>query len=218
MDKIRITLAASAILLTFGSGGSTAQSVTEIAAAAKLCKAISDDGHRLKCFDDLFAEKPNVSNTSEKSDLKAHWSIEEGKSPTDSPQIIAANIAGDTVLILRCKDQTTEAAFSTKYNYFGSKSVDVLLRVNDEKPLKEVWRVSITGNAAFASNPVEFIRMLPDNGKLFIRTIRFDGKTKDGRFSLGNVSEIRNKIAQGCDWAEAPGDDPIGSIDHPKRR
>ena len=54
------------------------------------------------------------------------WSIEEGKSPTNgSPQAVAANLAGDTVLILRCKDQITEAAFSTKYNYLGYKSVDV---------------------------------------------------------------------------------------------
>ena len=30
--------------------------------------------------------------------------------------MVAANLVGDIVLILRCKDQTTEAAFSTKYN------------------------------------------------------------------------------------------------------
>jgi len=87
MDKIRIMLTASAILLTFGPGGSAAQSVTEIAAGAKLCKAISDDERRLKCFDDLFAEKPSAPSAVEKSGLEAGWSIKEGKSPTDnSPQ------------------------------------------------------------------------------------------------------------------------------------
>ena len=40
-------------------------------------------------------------------------------------EVVAANIVYDTVLILRCKDQTTEAAFSTQYNYLGYKSVDV---------------------------------------------------------------------------------------------
>ena len=29
------------------------------------------------------------------------------------------------MLISRCKDQTTEAAFSTKYNFLSSQSVDV---------------------------------------------------------------------------------------------
>jgi hypothetical protein len=219
MDKIRRTLTAVAILLTFGSGGSTAQSVAEIAAGAKLCQAISDDGRRLKCFDDLFAEKPHASSTVEKLGSEPAWSIEEGKSPTNnSPQFIAAKVAGDTVLILRCKEQTTEAAFSTKYNYLGSKSVDVLVQINDEKPTKDVWRASTTGRAAFAPNAVEFIRVLSDDGKLFIRATRFDGKTKDGNFNLGAVSEIRNKIARACDWPDVSGEEPVGSVGHSEQR
>ena len=50
----------------------------------------------------------------------------------------------DTVLIFRCKDRITDAAFSTRYNYLGSRSVDVTLRMNnDEKPFKGVWKASI---------------------------------------------------------------------------
>jgi len=150
----------------------------------------------------------------EQSAKHGNWQIEESKSPTDgSPQVVAANLVGDTVLILRCKDQTTEAAFSTKYNWLGSRSVEVTLRINDEKPFKQVWRVSIDGRAAFASNAVEFIRILPDDAKLFIKTTRSDGKTKEANFNLGNVSEIRNKIAHACDWDDTP-NDPVGSIDH----
>ena len=55
-------------------------------------------------------------------------------------------------------------------------------------------------------NAVEFIRMLPDNGKLFIKTSRSDGKIKEGNFRLGNVSDIRNKIARACDWDDTPND------------
>ena len=91
-------------------------------------------------------------------------------------QIVAANLVGDTALILRCKDQTTESAFSTKYNYLGSRTVDVTLRINDDKPFKQVWKASIDGRAAFASDAVEFIRMLPDNAKLFVRTAALTGR------------------------------------------
>src|ERR1700733_1713896 len=109
-----------------------------------------------------------------------NWSIEESKSPTNgSPQVVAANLAGDTVLILRCKDQITEAAFSTKYNYLGYSSVDVQLRINDQTPTKEVWRASMNGRAAFAPDAVAFIESLPDNGNLAIKTTRStDGKVK----------------------------------------
>ena len=206
-----------AITTTFVIAGSTPsnarppQAITE---EVKACKAISDDQQRLKCFDGLFADKPNQTKPSEKSAKEDNWSIEESKSPTDGgQQIVAANLVGDTVLILRCKDQTTEAAFSTRYNYLGSRSVDVTLRINDDKPFKQVWKASMDGRAAFASDAVELIRMLPDNAKLFVRTIRSDGKIKEANFNLGAISEIRRKIAHACDWDDTS-NDPVGLVDH----
>ena len=138
------------------------------------------------------------------------WSIEEGKSPTNgSPQVVAANLAGDTVLILRCKDQITEAAFSTKYNYLGYKSVDVQLQINDQNRIKEAWKASMDGRAAFAPDAVAFIQSLPDNGRVTIRTTRSDGKVKEGNFDLGAVSEVRSKIAHACVWDDTP-NEPVG--------
>jgi hypothetical protein len=201
LDKqSRLLSAISASFVIFSSTASRALPPQAITEEVKACKAISNDQQRLKCFGDLFADKPNQPNAPDKSVNEGNWSIEESKSPTDgSPQIVAANLVGDTVLILRCKDQTTEAAFSTKYNYLGSRSVDVQLRINDQKPIKEVWKTSINGRAAFAPDAVAFINALPDNGKLLIRTARSDGKVKEGNFKLGAVSEVRSKIAYACD-------------------
>ena len=69
--------------------------------------------------------------------------------------------------------------FSTRYNWLGSKSADVTLRINDEKPFKEVWKASINGRAAFAPDAVAFINVPPDNGKVTIRTTRSDGEVKE---------------------------------------
>ena len=164
------------------------------------------------------AHLPSPKNPLEKP--QANWSIDETKSPTDgSPEVIAANLVGDTVLILRCKDQTTEAAFSTQYNYLGYSSVDVELRINDQTSTKEVWKASMNGRAAFAPDAVAFIESLPDNGNLSIKTTRStDGKVKEGRFKLDAVSEVRNKIAKACDWANGSVDEPVGSIDHQEKR
>jgi hypothetical protein len=73
---------------------------------------------------------------------------------------------------------------------------------------------------------VAFIRSLPDNGKLSVRTTRSDGKVKEENFELGAVSEVRSiqswiefsdaiyfKIAKACDWADAQTDEPVGSIE-----
>jgi hypothetical protein len=205
-------------LVTLGSGASIAISLQDMSAEGKACKAITNDKDRLKCFDHLFAEPSKPQNPQENA--QANWSIEESKSPTDgSPQIVAANLVGDTVLILRCKDQITEAAFSTQYNYLGYKSVDVQLWINDQSPTKEVWNASMNGRAAFAPDAVAFIQSLPDNGKLSIKATRStDGKVKEGNFYLGAVSEVRNKIARACDWANGSVDEPVGSIDHEQKR
>jgi hypothetical protein len=173
MAMIR-SFATIGLLVTLGSRASMAMPPQEIPAEVKACKAITDDKERLHCFDDLFRglskpqtlpeEKQGKKPVEEK---QANWSIDESKSPNDgSAQVVAANLVNDTVLILRCKDQITEAAFSTQFNYLGYKSVDVELRINDQSPIKEVRRASMNGRAAFAPDAIAFIQSLPDNGKL----------------------------------------------------
>ena len=217
MTNIR-PLVVISFLVTVGSGTSIAMPPQEILTEVKSCKAIADDKERLKCFDGLFGETPRPQNLSKEA--QANWSIDETKSPTDgSPQVVAANLVNDTVLILRCKDQTTEAAFSTQYNYLGSRTVDVQLRINDQNPIEQVWKASMDGRAAFAPDAVAFIQSLPDNGKLSIKTTRSnDGKIKEANFNLGAVSEVRSKIAYACDWGNETVGEPIGSIDHQEKR
>jgi hypothetical protein len=106
----RRIVAAIGFLVTLGSGASIAISPQDMFTEAKACKAITNDKDRLKCFDRLFTEPSNPQNPPEGA--QENWSIEESKSPTDgSSQLVAANLVGDTVLILRCKDQITEVAF-----------------------------------------------------------------------------------------------------------
>jgi type VI secretion system VasI family protein len=225
MANIRVL----AIIGFVGALGSRAAAMSpqEVPAEVKACKAITDDQERLKCFDGLFAEPSKPQKLPEERQVKKpseekqpNWSINETKLPTNgSPQVVAANLVGDTVLILRCQEQTTEAAFSTQYNYLGYKSVDVELRINNQNPIKEVWKASMNGRAAFAPDAVAFIQSLPDDGKLSIKTTRStDGKVKEGKFDLGAVSEVRSKIAKACDWADGSVDEPVGSIDHQEKR
>jgi hypothetical protein len=213
------TFATVGFLLTLGAEAfalgaeAFAMPPQEILAEAKSCMAIADDKERLKCFDGVFGApaKPQPEG------MQGNWSIDESKSPNDSsPQVVAANLVGDIVLILRCKDQITEAAFSTQFNYLGYKSVDVELRINDRSPIKEVWKASMNGRAAFAPDAIAFIQSLPDSGRLSIKATRStDGKAKEGKFDLGAVSEVRNKIAKACNWTDV--EEPVGSIDHQEK-
>jgi hypothetical protein len=215
MANIR-ALAIIGVLVALGSKASIAMPPQEVPAEVKSCKAIADDRERLRCFDGLFGGPSKPQNVPQGT--QANWSIDETKSNDGSPGVVAANLVGDIVLILRCKDQITEAAFSTNYNYLGYKTIDVQVRINDQSSIKEVWKASMNGRAAFAPDAVAFIQSLPDNAKLSIKTTRSDGKVKEGNFYLGAVSEVRNKIAKACDWDNGSVDEPVGSIGHQEQR
>jgi type VI secretion system VasI family protein len=224
MTNVRV-FAIVGLLVAIGSGESIAMPPQEIPTEVKACKAISDDKERLKCFDGLFGEaskppKPPDDQKAQKppEEKQTNWSIDETKNSDGNPEVVAANLVNDTVLILRCKDQITEAAFSTQYNYLGYKSVDVELRINDQTPTKEVWKASLNGRAAFAPDAVAFMESLPDNNLAIKTTRSTDGKVKEGKFDLGAVSEVRGKIAKACDWADGSVDEPVGSIDHQDKR
>ena len=202
---MRSFFAVTAIALVLAASGRLqAQSMLEIVAVIKYCKTLTDDAQRLKCFDGLFAEKQQPPAT---------WSIEESKSPVDDSPQVAGMLYADsstdpsylmlpTVLVLRCKEKKTEAYLGKPFTLFGANNVTlkVLVRINDGKPIETRWRPSSNGLGVFALAAVEFIRALPDNGKIFIRVTTFDGSTVDGAFTLGKVSEIRDKIAADCHW------------------
>jgi hypothetical protein len=104
-----------------------------------------------------------------------------------------------------------------KNTVLGDESVTVRYRINSESPTKEAWRSSMDGRAAFAPNPMDFIRILPDNGRVFIRAIAADGQTKDANFKLSGVSAVRDKIGHACNWPNAP-DESTGATNQPQAR
>lgn len=195
----------AAPMLAVSPVAAPAQSVFELVAGIKFCRTLTDDAQRLKCFDSIGVEKPK-GEASDQSATETTWAVEENKSPVDdSPQVTATlfnpNRAG---LTLRCKDHKTEALFAKLGSYLGD-SVKVLVRINDAKPIEAQWLSSVGGQAAFAPAAIQFIRSLPDNSKLFIRATGWAGGTADAEFMLGNVSEVREKIATACKWPGGSG-------------
>jgi type VI secretion system VasI family protein len=210
MKNVRV-VAIVGMLVAICPGDSVATPPKDLPGEIKACKAIADNTERLKCFDALLAgdsEQPKAPDKNQTqqpaTEKQANWSIDEKQLADGNRDVAALNFLGDdAVLVLRCKNGITEAAYSTNVNYLGYKSVDVELRINDQSPLKQVWNASMNGRAAFAPDAVTFIQSLPDNAKLSIKTIRStDGRVKEGTFNLGVVSEVRAKIAKACDWPD----------------
>jgi len=163
-----------------------------------------------------FAQSPPGPAGPATASPRSGWSIIEDKSATGKSAQFSAGIkVGDTWLILRCREQRTEAAFSTEDTDLGEESVKVRYRIDLNEPIQQAWRSSINGRAAFAPKPMDLIRALPDNGRIFIRAIASDGSNKDTNFIISGTSAIRDKIARACNWP-ATSEEPVGSIPTPK--
>jgi hypothetical protein len=207
--KAALGFAISAVLLSVPPA--FAQSILEFAAGVRFCGTVKDDAQRLKCYDGLSQYIALPSSPTPVPKGSPEWSIKQSKSSVDgSRQVEATLIADKRLLVLRCREQKTEAVFGGEFTFLGSSPVKVLVRFNDGQPITSTWQPSTSGQGAFAPEADEFIRALPDNGKLFIQAFGFQRspsgfqeRAVEGTFELGNVSAVREKIAAACNWSAA---------------
>lgn len=170
--------------------------------AFAICRKIIPGDARLKCFDAI-GQQQKEGEQREAPTQK--WEMNTSASPVDdSPQVVATlGGTNGSLLVLRCKERQTEVAVSPGVGFFTSSrnAVPALIRINDQPPIQENWSPAQNNSAAFARNPIDFIRLLPDNGKLFVRLTGYEGQLGDASFQLGDVSTVRSKIEETCKWS-----------------
>ena len=169
-----------------------------------ICKKVTVDQARLKCFDEINDPPPAPENA---VTTVEQWTFKEDKSPVDKAPQITAFLSGDpdnALLAFRCLERKTEVIFTPGKFFFVSNAASVLMRVNDLPLVTASWTASSNNRAIFAPNAVGFIRTIPDNAKIFLRaTTGFEGRQADGTFNVGNISEVRDRVATACKWQTA---------------
>ena len=186
----------------------SAQSILETLAGMKFYHTLKDYAQRLKCFDGLFAQMPSEQTPPTSPAIEGTWTVKESKSPLDDSLQVTGQlkaISSDAVLMLRCKEKDTEVMFYRPGTILSGGiggAIKVLVRIDDGKPIETMWTPSTNGQAVFAPSAIQFIRALPDNGKIFVRAFGFGGNAADGEFKLGSDSEVKQKIALACNWSE----------------
>jgi hypothetical protein len=182
---------------------SNAETAYEALTGMKFCKTLKDDSQRLKCFDSLGDRKHTIAGSKHTG-----WEIKEGRSPVDDTLEVEAVLLaeeGDGSLVLRCKEKRSEAILlPDPFFYLGNgRSIRVLARIGDGKPINTSWQSSSSGESAFAPSPIEFMQALPDGSKLFLRAFNYRGVPADNVFNLGSVSNVRRRVAEACNWQGA---------------
>ncbi len=196
MSEIKII----AVLLALLASTSSALAQFELLQIA-ICKKITADSDRLKCFDAVGSKTQPSSD--EPLPVKGRWVYTESKSPIDDSDQLVAMLGGepeDALLVFRCMENKTEAIFVPPLGFFASGRADILVRVGSDAPMTISASVGTNNRALFISPAADFMRLLPDNARLFFRATGFQGKRADGLFTLADASVAREKVAQTCHW------------------
>jgi hypothetical protein len=172
------------------------------------CRQIKDDGKRLKCYDRLDRSSSNARERPGQSRPGGDtaWTITDEKSPLDDSPLVSAALASSddrSHLLLRCKDRKTQVAVSMMGFINCGADVRVIYRINQEQAVEAPWRSHPSCYLALAPTPIPFIRALADGGKVFVRMYDNHNAPNDAVFSLGNVSKIRSRLAEACQWDAA---------------
>ena len=77
-------------------------------------------------------------------------------------------------------------------------------RINDGQPVQlAAGSPSFGTGAAFTGDIVRLLQSLPENGHIAVRISARGGAAQDGRFSLGGLKTVREKLAAACKWPSA---------------
>jgi hypothetical protein len=171
-----------------------------------ICKKVVSESDRLKCYDAIGAKPRSTSD--EPIPVKGKWVYTESKSPIDDSDQVLAMLAGepeDALLVFRCMEKRTEAVFVPPLGFFATGRANVLVRIDSGTPDTITASVGTNNRALFISPAPDFMRLLTDNGKLFLRASGYQGKQVDGLFNLADVSVARDKVAETCHWTTPKG-------------
>ena len=195
-------------IVTIACAGLLVATAAHAQDALKLCRQLKDDGERLKCYDgiDIASPNPAGSQAQRQQGGGPAWLVTDERSPLDdSPLVSAALPSSDdrSHLLMRCKDRKTQVAVSSTGFINCGPNVRVIYRMNQEQPVETPWRSHQSCYLALAPTPIPFIRRLADDGKVFLRMYDNHDAPNDALFSLGNVSKIRSRLAEACEWDAA---------------
>lgn len=182
----------------------------ELAAKFATCAAMADKDARLACYDETAASPHRQAAAPAEELEESAWTIQESRSPIDdTPQIYAGNMPGELMLLLRCKEKSTDVLLSGKTFMGINRSPEVIIRIGDAPAAKTKWSGLTTSMGAIidGQRAISFIRSLPSHGTLFVRLIGYSS-SEDAKFELRGIDAVREKIGKACNWKPAPAKAP----------
>jgi hypothetical protein len=107
-------------------------------------------------------------------------------------------------LAIHCRGGRTELVVSGPAVSTGGMDYTISYRVNDGQPVQlAAGSPSFGTGVAFTGDIVRLLQSLPEDGHIAVRISPRGGAAQDGRFSLGGLKTVREKLAAACRWPNA---------------
>ena len=182
------------------------QGATDQMADLRACSLMERE-ERLECLEALSrniapARAPPASD---------NWIVSETTSPVDYTPIVTATTVfrGDPngspmQLSIRCRGGRTELVVAGSVFSRSREDFAISYRINDAQSVQlAAASPSFGTGVAFTGDVVRLLQSLPEQGEVAIRVLSRAGAVQEGRFLLGGLKVVRERLAAVCKWPHA---------------
>jgi len=182
-----------------------AQATSDPMADLRAC-SLMEHAERLECLEKLSRSIAPPAGPAPGSD---NWVVSETTSPVDYTPIVTATAlstggSSSMRLSIHCRGGRTELVVAGPAVSRSSVDYVISYRINGGQPVQlAAGSPSFGTGAAFTGDIVRLLQSLPENGHIAVRISARGGAVQDGRFSLGGLKTVREKLAAACKWPGA---------------
>ena len=170
--------------------------------------SLMEHAERLECLEKL---SRNIAPPARPAPGSDNWIISETTSPVDYTPIVTATAfstggsdGSSMHLSIYCRGGRTELVVAGPAVSRSGGDYVISYRVNDGQPVQlAAGSPSFGTGVAFTGDIVRLLQSLPENGHIAVRISARGGAAQDGRFSLGGLKTVREKLAAACKWPSA---------------
>jgi hypothetical protein len=197
-----------AVVFEVASAVAFAQGASDPVADLRACSLMEREA-RLECFEKLSRSvAPPARPAAPAGD---HWIVSETTSPVNYSPIVTATTSslGGTngsvmQLSIKCRGGRTELVVAGPAVSRSSAEYALSYRINDGQPVQlAAGSPSVGTGVAFTGDVMRLLQSLPEEGEIAVRLATRTGAAQDGRFLLGGLKMVREKVAVACKWPQA---------------
>lgn len=176
------------------------------------CTQLIDTWNKTKWPDIKIDEMNEKSNINVKDDRETNnWICKKSYAKIDNRASVSCfNFSTDkieiggsqksAVLVIRCKDNSTEA-FIGWPRYLGRGiSHKVETKVDNKSIEKREWNSSTDGEAVFREKPINWIKSLKDGKKIIVRLKPYSSGYEELEFNIIGINDVIEQVSEICKW------------------